>query len=577
MARAEVIMKRFAALGLLALAACSSNVTIGGAPDAGQTNAPITDPPETHKGNIDKVDLLFVVDNSISMADKQIALSKRIPELMRYLTQIGVSPITGGAPKIVDLHVGTITTSLGSQGTSACDPSLTNAHNDDRAHLLPRKDDPAPATGYVWKGGATEPTPVASPKVAAGAPIRWVLDPAADPSAQFKGETALPDLEAAATCTVLSAKDDGCGYEMPLEAMYRFLVDPAPPKTLATTCSFGPSGDACGTNDIVASGVDDELLAQRAAFLRPDSLLAIVLITDENDASLRAEGKSWIPWAYGKGQMRRGYAACDGVPDDIGSGNVDQTEIFSTYGCQSCFKPGASDGRCDVPWATDPRNADVDGRNLRAFHQLQRYGYDFLYPLSRYVDGLTKKTVIARDGTTAPNPIFAGGRARDMVLLAGIVGAPPKLVNDATGYPRALGEDDWKKLVSPTLSERDPHMIESIGPRAGIPKYAGDPSIDPTNGGDRDVATGDDLQYACLGAPSSESAEHIPDCSDPGAAAGNPACHDGVRAKAYPALRPLRVIHGVGSSGYVASICDETYRGAIAGIAKKIGEGCAGK
>lgn len=50
-----------------------------------------------------------------------------------------------------------------------------------------------------------------------------------------------------------------------------------------------------------------------------------------------------------------------------------------------------------------------------------------------------------------------------------------------------------------------------------------------------------------------------------------------VRVKAYPSIRPLRVIQGVGQSGYVASICDESYRGAIAGIATKIGEGCAGK
>ena len=33
-------------------------------------------PPATHKGDIDKVDLLFVVDNSISMADKQALLQQ---------------------------------------------------------------------------------------------------------------------------------------------------------------------------------------------------------------------------------------------------------------------------------------------------------------------------------------------------------------------------------------------------------------------------------------------------------------------------------------------------------------------
>jgi hypothetical protein len=547
--------------------ACTTDVHLGMAK---------TEPALTHANDVDKVDLLFVVDNSMSMADKQDALSRRIPELVRLLTQIGMDPITGGAPKIVDMHVAAITSSLGSQGTSACDPTL-NPHADDAAHLLPRGDGTEPAAGWSFDPTSSDPATATCPKLASHAPIRWVLDPSRDPSAELHGVADLPKLEAAVTCDVLSAKDDGCGYEMPLEAMYRFLVDPAPPKSVSVACAQNSSGDNC-TGEIARVGVDQDILDQRAAFLRPDSLLAVVLITDESDSSLRAEGENWIPWAFGKGQMAHGFAACDAVPDDVEPVSKDDTTLQSTYGCFSCFEK-TTDARCNTPWASASLNADVDSRNLRAFDQVRRYGWDFLYPTSRYVDGLTKGTLKDANGNDVPNPIFAGSRSRDLVVVAGILGAPPRLVNDANGFPRALSESDWSKLISPDPAMRDPHMIESIAPRAGVAHFAGDANVDPDNGGDRDVASGDDLQYACLGAATASSAEKNPECSDSNATTTNPSCVDAntTRVRAYPGIRPLRVIHGVGTYGYVASICDSSYRGAIAGIAKKIGEGAAGK
>ena len=46
------------------------------------------------------------------------------------------------------------------------------------------------------------------------------------------------------------------------------------------------------------TGIDSDLLAERAAFLRKDSLLAILMISDENDASLKPAQLNWLPWAY---------------------------------------------------------------------------------------------------------------------------------------------------------------------------------------------------------------------------------------------------------------------------------------
>ncbi len=71
----------------------------------------------------------------------------------------------------------------------------------------------------------------------------------------------------------------GCGYESQLESWYRFLVDPEPYKSITVE-----------NNRSVLQGVDDELLAERKNFLRSDSLVAIVLLTDENDCSLTDAG-----------------------------------------------------------------------------------------------------------------------------------------------------------------------------------------------------------------------------------------------------------------------------------------------
>src|SRR5262249_6717608 len=154
--------------------------------------------------------------------------------------------------------------------------------------------------------------------------------------------------------------------------------------------------------------------------------------------------------------------------------------------------------------------------------------YNFLWPRQRYVSGLTQANVLGSDGKIGANPIFKGGlRTPDLVLFGAIVGVPLPLVQDATtGAPKVLSELDWEKIISPDLSKRDPHMIESIGPRAGIAKFSGDRSIDPINGGDRDVPSGDDLQYACIAKRA--TTEQSDDCSrtdiQPNPEAKNPLC-----------------------------------------------------
>jgi hypothetical protein len=516
------------------------------------TDMPDSDLPESepiHPVKVDKLDLLFVVDNSISMADKQAELARRVPDLIAAITNDPLKRIT-------DIHVGVISTSLGTFGTSACDPGITNPQNDDRAHLLPRAGE-ALTSGYTTEGPAACPGGITSSSA-----VTW--------SFASSGAAGAKQLEAATSCVVQSAHENGCGYEATWEALYHFLVDPQPYAQAKVNCTFGVAGDACGSNKINIVGVDNELLAQRKSFLRADSFLAVVVMSDENDASLKPAGLNWIPWAYNKGQMQRGWTGCANVPDEFEPESAAEFNTLHTmYSCKSCFEDG-SDPNCKKPWATDPFNNDIDGRNLRAFGQVKRFGYNFLYGRRRYVDAFTQPQVIGSDLALATNPIFAGGfRTKDMILVSTIVGVPSNLVQDAGGTAKTLTESDWQKIIGP-VGVRDPHMIESIAPRAGLPHIVGDRSVDPINGGDRSISDGDDLQYACIAqrtvtSPTSE-------CMAPDADKVNPLCDAGAQPyfKAFPGLRHLRIVHDLGNSGFAASICNASFAPAINGIATRI-------
>jgi hypothetical protein len=532
--------------------------------------------------HVDKVDLLLMIDNSASMADKFGELGRRLPSLLKALTNPDVDPATGRLPLAVsDLHVGVVTSSLGGHGTSLCDPSKYGPHVDDHGHLLPRAGENG-AQGYTVASVGGVPTKVACPSPVAATAIGWAYDPSAG-SERFVGAAQSADAQAASTCVVESVAEDGCGYEAQLESIFHFLVDPAPYLTADVACTKNPAGDECGQNKITPNGVDQEILTERAAFLRPDSLLAVLMLTDENDGSLLPAGLNWIPLAYGKGTMLRGWKACDDVPDDFEpQTNDDYQTLKNTYGCQSCFQPGVDPGgNCSVPWAITPTDSDVDGRNERMLQHTRRYGYNFLWGRKRYVDAFTATMVTASDGTLKPNPIYAGGlRTKDLVLVAGILGVPKQIVpTRADGSLADPTEADWDKMIAPDLAKRDPHMIESIAPRSshGIATFAGDRKIDLVNGGDRHVPTGDDLQYACIGLR--QDATGAPDCFAPNADQLNPICQSVGGAmtqpyfKAYPTLRELRVLHELGAAGVktsVASICDASYGPALDAIAAKL-------
>jgi len=591
----------------------TSAATDAGAPDesAPDESAPDESAPDAGGGGPRPLDLLFVVDNSISMADKQALLGQVANVLDRFVRPVCVdasgnqfpppAPDADCAagqrrqfPPVEDVHLGVISTSIGDGGANvACpEPGFPRFVEDriDRAHLLgtlPRAAEVGVAdTGFVsWRAG---------------------------------------DDEARATATfanlITAAGDNGCGWEMPLEAGYRFLVDPFPPARLARVLCPGSTGaglncvqPAVDAEDRIL--VDAPLLAQREAFLRPNSRVAIVMLTDENDCSLAVGGQSWVVFAIDDARpMFRGSSVCAENPNDP-----------CCYTCPLGPPDGcAADPICAAsPLGLSLENrlpADRDGQNLRCFHQKQRFGMDFLYPIARYVNALTQPDLcldspdLSVEGCaqTIENPLFSRGRSPEDVFVAGIVGVPSQLLEaraDAPGRPAIangfryklaseLSNEDWLAMVgdgsaSPPVLPTSPFMIESETPRAGVElgnvvngrEYS---TIETVNG---TSATPDDLEYACI-VPLPEPR----DCSalDPATQACD--CYEGSTdralceeqpgqspagtlqywGKAYPGTRQLELLRGLGEQGVVGSICatntsdaeraDFSYRPSIAAL-----------
>lgn len=526
---------------------------------------------------IDKLDLLFMIDNSQSMGDKQALLAKAVPQLVNRLvvprcvnaageirgraSQREACP-SGFAPEfraVDDIHVAVITSSLGAHGAMNPAPGCGgNAPQNDHAWLLPKVRQ-MPLASYADSGFlAWDP--------------QQKLVPPGDPDPAHLG-LQFGEL-------VKAAGEQGCGYEASLESWYRFLIDPEPP----TSISVGADGRS------VAGPVDLELLAQRKAFLRPDSLVAIVMLTDENDCSIRddqfgnlAANSGWRAW--------RGTSACDVDPN--------------SKCCLPCVTTGGIPTGCTAPAndaACQKGDGPADPPNLRCLQNKRRFGYDFLYPTSRYIEGLTRVQVPRRsDQQMVENPLFAaapGGARRDkgLVYLAGIVGVPwqdiadsKSLAGDGLRYLSAAELKDsgrWDVILGDPSKNRppaDPFMLESTKPRSGtnpvtgdpiVPETSLDPQASPINGHEQKDVDGSDLQYACTfrlpgdvactddvacdchaattGSEGDELARNSPLCQPP---AGGAAASTQYFGKAYPGLRPLEVLQGIGDSAIVASIC----------------------
>jgi hypothetical protein len=554
---------------------------------------------EIRQTAVDKIDLLFMIDNSVSMADKQKILGRAVPILVnRLVTPICVSACEGnncseadlrdgiptgenavdgkcpggGSPEfppIKDIHVGVVTSSLGSHGGNpAAEDVCTDTAGDDHAHLLGQirpNQMPYDANGFLkWDQGAK-------------------YNPAGDSNAET--------FNTKFTTMVTAAGEHGCGFEASLESWYRFLIDPEPPLNVVV-----PMGEQVAQ----IQGIDQTVLDQRAAFLREDSLVAVIMLSDENDCSIQDEGYGWLLSRQEKA-MFRSTTACATDPNSACCQSCAETQANA-----GCGLP-ADDAACKASSVLD--NSDPkfeDPINLRCWDQKRRFGFDLLYPISRYADGLRAPTLVKRsNGEVVTNPLFAvkpgssnPPREKGLVFLAGIVGVPwqdiadeASLMGEGLRYKTAtqmLSDDTWKVILgdptaSPPVPPTDPFMVETPQERMGTNPITGDaivnsasnnPRANKINGHEQKNIQNQDLQYACtfkLAEPVVCTKEKFDlqdgcDCYEEDITAGfnRPLCQpEGggaatttqTYAKAYPGVRHLQTLKEFGSNSIVASIC----------------------
>jgi hypothetical protein len=600
------------AFGAIALAACNGSSVIGGGGGSTGTSGTTTTGTgsgaggDTPLAKVDKVDILVGVDNSRSMADKQAVLALALSDLVQSLVNPpcldgGGNPISPQPPSgndacpagsarayapVLDIHVGIISSSLGGHGSDSCQTTESascggqpNASNDDAGHLLSRDE---------ACGGMNVPT-YQNQGFLAWDPAQGLMPP---------GDSDAAALTSKFRTMVLGVGQVGCGYESQLESWYRFLVDPEPYASI-------PIVDGKAT----PTGIDQTLLQQRAEFLRPDSLLAILMLSDEDDCSTQEFGQFYLA-----NQMRspanpaapfhlpRARKECATNPNDPCCASCGQT---TPQGC-------APDPTCNQSPTLSELEDDI---NLRCWDQKRRFGIDFLYPVDRYIQGLSSATISNRAGEMVPNPLFtnpSGGAARDpgLVVLAGIVGVPWQDIarnpsDLSQGFKNAEelsqsqnGMTSWDVILGDPanyVAPKDPLMIASVDPRSGKNPITNDllvgpggPGKNPINGHEYTNDKRDDLQYSCIFpilAPRDCSNAGVVacDCSDP--ANDSPLCDPAnktsqIAAKAYPSSRQLSVLKGLGAQGVVSSICpsqqddpgkaDYAYRPAVRALIERV-------
>jgi hypothetical protein len=228
---------------------------------------------------VDKVDMLFMIDNSGSMAQEQARLGGQLADLVGVLTS-GNKNYPNAARNADDtftpaksLHVGVVTSNLGSPpGVSAlasqlCGPD--NGKSGGGGGILQY-------TGTVAAMDQVDANTMQKVKDRIPACAQVNQNPPYLAFGRNAGEVSTSDATALADgifkfgC-IATVGVNGCGIEQQLEAAWKALAP-------AEVTDFYPP-DTTGKGTTVNNG-----------FLRSDSVLAVVMVSDEDDCSVTAKG-----------------------------------------------------------------------------------------------------------------------------------------------------------------------------------------------------------------------------------------------------------------------------------------------
>jgi len=235
-------MVGLAVLGLVLSSGCTRSRTPsrdgsvvrldGATPDGGRDAGPPPCPVD-----VDEVDLLLMVDNSNSMSEEQTSLAVQFPRLVRVLAtgDLDGDGVEDFVP-VRSLQVGVVSSDMGTGGHRV--PTCSEPGFGDDGVLR--------TTGNTMITGCLATYP---------------------PFLGFRpADGADPDAFAADVSCVATIGTGGCGFEQQLEAVLK--------ATTPSTSSIAFHMDTSGHAD-----------RENMGFLRPDSLLAVVLVTDEEDCS----------------------------------------------------------------------------------------------------------------------------------------------------------------------------------------------------------------------------------------------------------------------------------------------------
>ena len=181
-----------------------------------------------------KVDVLFMVDNSTSMAAMQDALTQRFGQFLQVFSNLA-HPTDGSTPQFADLHIGVVTSDYGagSKAYGNCQPT------------------PGGQKGVLQATAAASSANAGCAGPTSGLFIQYQFNADGNDVCNLPGgKCDAPTLNSTFTC-MASVGDAGCGFEHQLESVYAALHD----------------------------------ATDNAGFLRDEALLAVVFVTNEDDGS----------------------------------------------------------------------------------------------------------------------------------------------------------------------------------------------------------------------------------------------------------------------------------------------------
>jgi hypothetical protein len=243
------------------------------------------------QSGVSDVDLLFVIDNSGSMASEQLKLAEQLPKLVRVLTSgdryAGVPesqiPAEDRDPKkrmftpVKTMHLGVVSTNMGGiDGPTGSQEAILSCDGLGDDGVLQKSTDVA--VNGVYAKASEFPGYPKDAEVLAPRPECDIngLQKYQEYDSTDPDDTPEATAEAFSCVSALGVR--GCPFEQQLEAMWKAL---APPSGL-------------GDDDLYKflNGTKGQGERANEGFLREEAILAVIIVSDEEDCSITDDGKA---------------------------------------------------------------------------------------------------------------------------------------------------------------------------------------------------------------------------------------------------------------------------------------------